>query len=205
MSLSLSIWLLCLLGYAVFHLWWGGRQVQPLSAAEVQAGIARLREVASGPNSLAHLDEVAQLLASDDGRSFVMFNAVLYRHKAQYPENAGYSDDPRQADQRYGRAIMWPLIKRACVPIFIARKNGRFVNDAQAPEWHYVAMVRYRSMRDFLKFAIEIEQTGAVFHKWAAIEQTHVFPVRPLISLFVPRVMVALVLTLLAQALTALV
>ena len=205
MSLGLSIWLLCLSGYAVFHLWWGGRPVQPLSAAEVQAGIARLREVASGPNSLSHLDEVAQLLASDDGRPFVMFNAVLYRHKAQYPENSGYSEDPRQADQRYGRAIIGSLIQRACVPIFIARKKGRFVNDALAPEWHYVAMVRYRSMRDFLKFAIEIEQKGATVHKWAAIEQTHVFPVGPLISLFVPRVLVGLVLIVVAQTLTGLV
>jgi len=56
-----------------------------------------------------------------------------------------------------------------------------------------------------LKFAIEIEQKGATVHKWAAIEQTHVFPVRPLVSLFVPRVLAALVLILLAQALTAMV
>lgn len=204
MSLGLSIWLLCLSGYAVFHLWWGGRPVQPLSAAEVQAGIARLREVASGPNSLSHLDEVAQLLASDDGRPFVMFNAVLYRHKAQYPENSGYSEDPRQADQRYGRAIIGSLIKRACVPMFIARKKGRFVNDALAPEWHYVAMVRYRSRRDFVRFALRANQADKFMHKWAAIEKTHVFPVKPLISLAAVRTLVALSLFTIGVILTSL-
>ena len=154
--------------------------------------------MAHGTLSQAHLHEVEHFLSKDDGREFVMSNAVLYRKQALYPENSGFDLDPRAADQRYGKAILWPLLKRACLLIFIARKIGQFVNDAQAPEWHYVAMVRYRSRRDFLNFAIEIEQRGISVHKWAAIEQTQVFPVRPLISVFSARLNMAVLCALLA-------
>lgn len=197
------IWVVCLVVYGIFHVWWGGKS-KPLSPQEVQEGIDTLRAVASGPNSLSHLDEVAQLLSQDDGLSFVMFNSVLYRKKAQYPENSGFSDDPRAADKRYGKAIIWPLIKRASLPIFVAPKKGSFVNDAHSPDWHYVAMVRYRSRRDFLKFAIEIESKGTALHKWAAIEQTQVFPVHPMVSLFTPRLAVATLLILAAGCLNGL-
>jgi hypothetical protein len=197
------IWMVCLVLYGIFHVWWGGKS-KPLSAQEVQQGIATLQAVACGPNSLSHLDEVAQLLSQDDGLSFVMFNSVLHRKKAQYPENSGFSDDPRAADQRYGKAIIWPLIKQASLPIFVARKKGSFVNDAHSPDWHYVAMVRYRSRRDFLKFAIEIESQGTSLHKWAAIEQTQVFPVHPMVSLFTPRLAVATILALAAGCLNGL-
>ena len=183
--------------YLLFLWWWGGRG-QPLTAPELSAGLEKLQSVVSGPLSQAHLDEVEQFLSHDDGREFIMANAVLYRQQALYPENSGFGPDPRAADQRYGKAIIWPLLKRASLPILIARKIGQFVNDAQAPEWHYVALVRYRSRRDFLNFAIEIERRGISVHKWAAIEQTQVFPVRPLISVFSARLNMAVVCALLA-------
>jgi hypothetical protein len=179
--------------YLLFLLWWGGRG-QPLTADETTEGLRQLRAVAAGSHSLAHLHEVEQLLAQDDGREFVMFNAVLYRNQAQYPAGMNFGTDPREADKRYGKAIVWPLLKRACLPIFIARRTGQFVNDVQAPDWHYVAMVRYRSRRDFLKFALEIEGKGISVHKWAAIEQTHIFPTRPLVSVWSVRSTIALVL-----------
>ncbi len=187
--------------YLLFLLWWGGRG-KPLTAQETAQGVQQLHSVVSGPLSLAHLHEVEQFLAQDDGREFIMSNAVLYRKQALYPEGSPFGSDPRQADQRYGKAIIWPLLKRACLPIFIARKTGQFVNDANAPEWHYVAMVRYRSRRDFLNFALDIEKQGISVHKWAAIEQTQVFPVRPLVSGFSARFDMAVVCALMAWGTT---
>jgi hypothetical protein len=187
--------------YLLFLLWWGGRG-KPMTAQETAEGLQQLRSAMSGPLSLAHLHEVEQFMAQDDGREFIMTNAVLYRKQALYPENSGFGPSPREADQRYGKAIIWPLLKRACLPIFIARTAGQFVNDAHAPDWHYVAMVRYRSRRDFLNFALDIEKQGISVHKWAAIEQTQVFPVRPLVSGFSARLDMAVVCALLAWGTT---
>ena len=62
-------------------------------------------------------------------------------------------------------------------------------------------MVRYRSRRDFLRFALAIERDDIVVHKWAAIEKTHVFPVQPLVSLIFVRGAVAALLALAGAAL----
>ena len=76
------------------------------------------------------------------------------------------------------------------------RRTGRFLQPEGADDWHYVAMVRYRSRRDFLRFALEIEREDIVAHKWAAIEKTHVFPVEPMVSLLAVRTLVAAALVL---------
>ena len=54
--------------------------------------------------------------------------------------------------------------------------------------------MRYRSRRDFMRFAIEGNQAEKFVHKWAAIEKTHVFPVKPILNLFAVRTLVGLLL-----------
>jgi hypothetical protein len=66
-------------------------------------------------------------------------------------------------------------------------------------------MVRYRSKRDFLRFALAIERGDISMHKWAALEKTHVFPVQPIVSLFLVRGLVAAAFVALAAVLTCLV
>ena len=61
-------------------------------------------------------------------------------------------------------------------------------------------LVRYRSRRDFLRFAVSIARKGIDMHKWAAIEKTHVFLVKPLLSLIFVRGLVAVLLALVVLA-----
>ena len=133
-----------------------------------------------------------------------MQNLVQYRAKALYPEGAHFGDDPREADKRYGKSIIGDLLRYGNLVIFIARKSGNFVTPDDADAWHYVAMVRYRSRRDFVRFATRANQADKFMHKWAAIEKTHVFPVKPVISLFAVRTLLALALFGLGMILTAL-
>jgi hypothetical protein len=98
---------------------------------------------------------------------------------------------------------MGDLLRYGNLLIFIARKSGDFVKPEGADAWHYVAMVRYRSRRDFVSFATRANQADKFMHKWAAIEKTHVFPVKPLISLFAVRTLVALTLFSLGVLLAA--
>lgn len=186
--------------YLLFLFWYGGRG-KPLRQDEIDHF---LREIGARPQSAhsqAALDELRQLVADDDGREFVMQNLVRYRAKALYPPGHAFGDDPRAADRRYARAILWPLLRHGNLLLFVARRAGRFVEPAGADAWHYVAMVRYRSRRDFLRFASAIEREDIVMHKWAAIEKTHIFPVRPIVSLFLVRSLVAALLILAGTAL----
>ena len=199
----LAIVLPLVLLYVAFWLWYGGNG-QRMSPEEIEEALHQLRSSDLGHDNAAEVEDVRQLLASDDGKEFVMQNLVRYRAKALYPEGTNYSDDPREADKRYGKSIIGDLLRYGNVVIFIARKSGDFVRPEGADAWHYVAMVRYRSRRDFVRFAIRANQADKFMHKWAAIEKTHVFPVKPLISLFAVRTLVALSLFTIGVILTRL-
>jgi len=189
--------------YLLFLRWYGGR-ARPLSAAEIDAYLAELAARPQSEHSHGALEQIRALVANDDGREFVMHNLVRYRPKALYPAGHSYGDDPRAADRRYAKAIVWPLLRHGNLMLFVARRAGVFVEPAGADAWHYVAMVRYRSRRDFLRFALTIERDEITVHKWAAIEKTHIFPVQPLISLIFVRATVAVLLAALGGLLLGL-
>ena len=194
-SPSLIFALLALAGlYLLLWSWYGGRG-KPLLPREVDGYIEELGRRTQGHHEPAQakvlLEQVRALLASDDGNEFIMQNLVRYRSVAQYPPGYNFGTDPREADRRYGRAIVWPLLRRGSLPVFIARRASVFLQPDGADDWHYVAMVRYRSRRDFVLFVLDIEQGDIAVHKWAAIEKTHVFPVKPVLSLFLLRTLVA--------------
>ncbi|APW43034.1 hypothetical protein [Rhodoferax saidenbachensis] len=180
--------------YLAFWLWYGGNG-KPMTAEEKEAALRALQATDDSDHTRAAIEEVRELLASDDGKEFVMQNLVRYRPKALYPAGYHYSDDPREADNRYGKSIVWPLLRNGNLLLFIGRRTGNFVVPEGADAWHYVAMVRYRSRRDFVRFAIDANQAEKFVHKWAAIEKTHIFPVKPVVSLFVVRTLVALLLS----------
>lgn len=184
--------------YLLFLLWYGGRG-KPLTRAEVEAFFHQIHSRAGAPPDPSLLAQLRELLSADDGREFVMHNLVRYREQACYPADHAHAadTDPRAADRRYGRAIVWPLLRHGNLMLFVARRSGRFIEpEGGAPDWHYVAMVRYRSRRDFMRFALAIERADIVVHKWAAIANTHVFPVQPLLSLVFVRGTVAALLSL---------
>ncbi|MEN9995602.1 MAG: hypothetical protein RL462_378 [Pseudomonadota bacterium] len=192
-NVMLAIYLPLVLLYLVFWLWYGGNG-QRMSPQEIEEALHKLSSTDPARDNSAEVEDVRQLLASDDGKEFVMQNLVRYRAKALYPAGTHFSDDPREADKRYGKSIIGDLLRYGNLVIFIARKSGDFVKPEGADAWHYVAMVRYRSRRDFVRFAIRANQADKFMHKWAAIEKTHVFPVKPLISLVAVRTLVALLL-----------
>ena len=177
--------------YVGFWMWWGGNG-RPMSPQELAGLMHQLEATGTSKDQQHAVEEVKALMASDDGKAFVMQNLVRYRAKALYPAGYDYSDDPREADRRYGKSIIWPLLSNGNMVLFVGKKSGEFITPEGSDAWHYVAMVRYRSRRDFLKFAIASNQADKFVHKWAAIEKTHGFPVRPFISLFMVRLTVGL-------------
>ena len=187
MTLALAIAIPLLAVYGLFLVWYGGRG-QPLSPAEIDQF---MKELGAHTTDEAVLQELQTLIAGDDGKEFVMQNLVRYRPKALYPPGYDYGDDPRAADRRYGKAVIGPLLRNGSLILFIAKRIGTFIEPEGADAWHYVAMVRYRSRRDFLRFALETQRDDIFVHKWAALEKTHVFPVKPLISLFPVRFIAA--------------
>jgi hypothetical protein len=186
----------CVLLYVVFLLWYGGRG-SPMSSVEAEMLLNRVRQNAEAagapvrPDLMSSLREVSK---DDDGREFVMVNLIRFRTKAVYPPGLDYGDDPKAADARYNHAIVPRLLKRACIPIFLGRSAGRFLAPDAAEAWDCIALVRYRSRRDFLGLCADLAKDRADIHKWAAIEVTQVFPVHAGLSLIMIRTEIALAL-----------
>ena len=187
--------------YVAFLVWYGGRG-KPLSDAEVDALLAEMRKRAGKQGQAGGespiLQQFRDLARSDDGRDYYMVNLLKFRKTALYPAGSPYGDDPMAANARYNRAIIPLLLKHGGHPVFDSLVQGRFIHPDGADDWDHVAMVRYRSRRDMLKMAIEIAGKGVDIHKWAALEKTQVFPVRPLVSLVFIRATVAVLLLAIA-------
>lgn len=198
MTLGSMIWIVVfILLYAAFLAWYGGRG-KPLSPAETDALLVEMRQRAG---KLTQEDDEGYLLKqfrelakSDDGRAFYMVNLLKFRQKALYPAGSPYGDDPLAANERYNRAILPLLLKHGGHPVFLSQVQGRFLYFDGAEDWDQVAMVRYRSRRDLLKMAVELAGQGVDSHKWAALEKTQVFPVKPVITLFLVKAIVLLLL-----------
>jgi hypothetical protein len=190
--------------YLLFLFWYGGRG-SPMPAAEVETLLERVRrsaEAAAAPFGPDLLPSLREITRGDDGREFVMVNLIRYRTKAVYPPGWDFGDDPHAADARYNRAVVPRLLKRACIPVFLGRSAGRFLAPNGSEPWDCVALVRYRSRRDFLGLCADLAQDRADVHKWAAVEATQVFPVDARLSLIMIRVVTGLTLGLVVLLVT---
>ena len=183
--------------YIAFLFWYGGRG-KPLSQAEVDALLVEMQRRAGKQGQVEAespiLQQFRELTKNDDGREYYMVNLLKFRKKALYPEGISFGNDPQAANDRYNRAVIPLLLKHGGHPVFDSLVQGRFIHPEAGEDWDHVAMVRYRSRRDMLKMAVEIAGLGVDVHKWASLEKTQVFPVKPLFNLNLIRVMVAIVL-----------
>jgi len=187
--------------YTAFLIWYGGKG-KPLSTTEVESLLAEMQKRAGKPQGTGSetslLNQFRALAKSDDGHEYYMVNLLKFRQKALYPPGSPYNEDPMAANNRYNRAIIPLLLKHGGHPVFDSLVLGRFIHPESADDWDHVAMVRYRSRRDMLKMAAEIAGKGADIHKWAALEKTQVFPVRPLFNLTFIRASAGIILMAIA-------
>jgi len=198
-----AFYVLLLVTYLGWISWYGGSG-SPVQTAELEGYISALQANADprGKDSVEPIKYMRTLAESDDGAEFIMVNLIRYRDRAMYSADSPWSKetDPMLADARYGAGVAPLLLKRGSLPVFISSVNGGFINETTHGEWDMVAMVRYRSVRDMLQMMVEISSTDLADHKWAAIEQTHVFPVTPKISLISLRLIIGIILLLFATA-----
>lgn len=174
--------------YAGFWVWYGGAG-KPLSPDEVDRYMARIDAMASDHASPFGARATIEAWArADDGREFFMVNLV---------------NDPADlaAAEAYNRVILPELFKRAGHPIFMSRPIARFIEPAGLAPWDFVAIVRYRSMRDMLDMITGPEAERIRHLKEASVSKTHVFPTHIGFSLLWVRVLVALIFAALGFAL----
>ena len=194
--------------YVGWFAWYGGSG-EPVSKAELESYITSMKEKSpSGPERIAETTELMNRLAAfDTGNEYLMINLIKYRDKAVYPADSVWADetDARAADGRYTQGVVKELFIRGGLPVLKSNVIGTFMLDEDWRDWDEVSIVRYRSVKDMLDMIVGMADSGLAVHKFASIEQTHVFPAEPVISLFSIRLLLALVLFVIAVVVRAVV
>ena len=164
---------LVLAALGAFWLWYGGHG-PPLTPEEGRLLLARAQALQGQAGlPLRSDDRIARLQAlidTDDGGEFWMVNLETRRH------------DPAadRADAAYAAVVIPQLLKRGSFPVYVGRVAGPVLGEARGV--NRVAIVRYRSLRDFLAMNVDPAFVRGVGDKFAALEDTDVLMTRPVVS-----------------------
>ena len=187
--------------YVSWFIWYGGSG-EPVTRAELDSYITSMKEKSSsGPERINETAELMHRLAAfDTGNEYLMINLIKYRDKAVYPADSAWANeiDASAADSRYTQGVVKELFVRGGLPVLKSKVIGTFLLDEDWVDWDEVAIVRYRSVKDMLDMIVGMADSGLAVHKFASIEQTHVFPAEPVFSLVFIRLLFALVLFFIA-------
>ena len=173
--------------YGLF-IWWYGGFAAPVTEQELEGYIEEftVASQAQGRDPSTNIKYMRNLAASDQGGEFLMVNLMDFRDTAAYPADSPWADeaDPLAADARYTEMLAPLLLKRASHPVMLGPLTGTFIIEGHWGNWDKVAIIRYRSVRDMLEMIVEMGELGDVaVHKWASMEKTQVFPIKPTLPL----------------------
>ena len=188
--------------YGAFLGWYGGF-ASPVNDQELESYIEKFKAAshARGLDPSAPVKYMRNLAASDQGGEFLMVNLMDFREIAAYPPDSPWAadPDPLAANARYTDKIAPLLLKRGSHPMLLGPLTGTFLIEGEWGDWDSVIIIRYRSVRDMLEMLIEMASLGDVaVHKWASMEKTQVFPIKPTLTFPGLRLLVALFLIALA-------
>ena len=191
-------WAAAALLYALFRLWYDAPFAAPLSPAEIDGYVARLRERGAEPERVARLRE---FLANDTGRDFAMVNLIEFRERPEPVGEMRVGESGRAALDRYMAYMTPALLRRASHPMLGGDAAAQAVEVwglPSAERWSMAGVVRYRSRRDMIEIASDPRFRDAHVYKDAAMEKTIAVPIDPYLLAGGPRLVVALALAALA-------
>ena len=201
MSKTRWTWLICGVLYVLFFSWYtsfGG----PLTDEEIERYIGLLSERGGSSEQIA---QIRKFMEEDTGDDFVMLNVIdMYDVPQQIP-GVEPGESSGEVLNKY-MAYMYPaLFSRASHPVMFGTAAHSAMDLMNAPgmeNWDRGALMRYRSRRDLFDISTNPAFQGSHEFKIAAMAKTIAFPLDPWFQLGDPRLVLALLLSLIATALS---
>lgn len=159
------------LAYMACLLWYGGSG-PALTPGEGRAFLERVRTSPSASRHPEVLRTLETLIALDDGREFYMLNL----------EQLATGPEARKADMAYARVVLPALLRHGSLPVYIGRVQGQLIGD-NPRAFNRAALVRYRSLRDFLVIFTDPAMSAGVDNKFASLTYTEARATAPVFSL----------------------
>lgn len=195
MSLSLLIWLLAALAYAVFWYWYVGfgHKIRP---EEVEVYMQRMLAAGFAPEAMPIM---RRFLEKDTGREFVMVNNLKVRR------STGSGDKPGDLLAKYQKPYMAAVLRRGGHPFFVGRALADNLEhwglSDESRGWTAAGLIRYRSRRDLVECILLPQFQEIHPFKEQAVEKTFAYPTAVTMVASSPRWTVALAVVAVAALL----
>ena len=158
--------------YGCFLLWhfnWRG----PMQADE----IANMLEILKSNDINKHSDLTVlhEFMLSDTGKDFCMANFVELAASDVKDPVTGELLAPRKAVEKYTKGILPIMLKHGCYPVYQALKVGGHIDSWGSDdkfEFPAIAMMRWRSRRDFMNIVTDPAFSAAISFKYQSITRT---------------------------------
>ncbi|HIG69951.1 MAG: hypothetical protein ABGX04_10585 [Myxococcales bacterium] len=197
------IWLVLVGFYTAFFSWYTSF-AGPLSDEEI-AHYMNLVERQVPKLSPEKLTLMRQFMEEDTGDDFVMINAIdMYETPLQI-EGVETGETSDEVLAKYMEYMIPALFSRACHPVIWGRAAAEtmdIMNAEGMEHWSVGAGMRYRSRRDVFEISMNPEFSGSHEFKIAAMRKTIAFPIDPWFQLGDPRLVLALLFTLIGFGLS---
>jgi len=210
-----GLWAGALILYAVFWIWytpWGGALTDEEVDSHFAAIIEEARAAGRGNDTdlaqisdgdLGRIQGMKDFLKNDNGRSFVMVNLIDEIDGSVDLPDGGVAANSTDALKNYNAYMLPRLFSRASHPIFIGKgETSTFVlgDLSNVSDWDQVALVRYRSRRDFMQITGSLAFRDSFEFKAAAVPRSIAQPVTVQLWMFDLRFVLAIFMLLVTMA-----
>ena len=197
MTVTKWTWLVIVVIYLVFFSWYSSFKA-PLSPQEIEYYVEKVNGTSE------ELASFRKFMEEDDGDDFVMINIMEMYDTPLQIEGVEPDETTDQVLGKYMEYMFPAMLSRASHPVFrgnAASLRAMDIMNADGMEtWTGAAGVRYRSRRDMIEISTNPEFAGRHEFKVAALAKTIAFPVAPFSYLGDPRLILALLLSLIGCA-----
>jgi len=196
-------WLVIATAYLAFFSWYTSFK-GPLTPAEIEHYMT-LSQQQNPDASAEDRARIRAFMEEDTGDDFVMINIIHMYDKPLQIEGVEPDDTADDVLAKYMEYMFPAMLSRASHPVFrgSAVSTAMDIMNAEGMEtWSAGAGVRYRSRRDLLEIGTNPAFEGRHEFKVAAMAKTIAFPVDPFNYLGDPRLVLALLLTMIGCGLS---
>ena len=124
---------------------------------------------------------IADITSKDDGNEILFVNLIQFRDSAHYgADEIEIGGDIKEARIKYMQIMAVELARHASHPIFVSEIFSFLrIGEVSPGEYDEIAIVRYRSVRDFIDIVRRVNDIGGFKHKYASVLRSEVHIARP--------------------------
>jgi len=189
-ALQIAVAISFIVFFFIFNRWYNGPTEQ-LTDVEIDAYFEKMEQsqdkllLPDGNGNInlkGWLNEMREFAKSDDGKPFYMANIMRLREQPIYPEGYEFKGSVAEADEEYAKKLIPILAAMGAHPAYVSNAMPNAITygaTSEANHWDQIALIRYKSRRDFFDMLTNDEYIQASVLKGASMGTVVLTPTQP--------------------------